>query len=61
MISDRAAWAPRIAQGLSVLQDHVLNGFQGDAGLMPAKGGRVDLSDADVLAAMQHMIDTASP
>jgi cytochrome c5 len=34
--------------------------FQGDAGVMPAKGGRADLSDENVLAAMQHLIDAAS-
>lgn len=60
MPSDRAAWAPRLAQDRAVLEDHVINGFQGDVGLMPAKGARADLSDDDVLAAMQHMIDTAS-
>ncbi len=60
MISDPAAWVPRLAQDRAVLEDHVINGFQGDVGLMPAKGARADLSDDDVLAAMQHMIDTAS-
>jgi cytochrome c5 len=60
MISDPAAWAPRLEQDRAVLEDHVINGFQGDVGLMPAKGARADLSDDDVLAAMQHMIDTAS-
>jgi cytochrome c5 len=60
MIGDQAAWAPRLEQDQAVLQDHVLNGFQGDAGVMPAKGGRVDLSDENVLAAMQHLIDAAS-
>ena len=59
-IGDQAAWAPRLAQELETLQEHVLSGFQGDAGLMPAKGGRVDLSDEDVLAAMQHLIDSVS-
>ena len=54
---DAANWAPRIAQGRDVLADHVINGYQGSAGVMPPKGGRVDLSDDEVLAAMQYMID----
>lgn len=57
---DAASWGPRIAQGEDVLAEHVLNGFQGSTGIMPAKGGRVDLSDDDVLAAMQYMIDAAT-
>ena len=54
---DAASWAPRIAQGPDVLAEHVINGYQGSTGVMPPKGGRVDLSDEDVLAAMQYMID----
>lgn len=54
---DKAAWNARIAQGPEVLQDHVINGFQGSAGYMPPKGGRVDLSDSEILAAMDYMID----
>lgn len=57
MLTDQANWAPRIAQGQDVLRDHVLNGFQGEAGIMPPKGGRVDLSDDEVLAAMRHMLE----
>lgn len=56
---DAAAWAPRIAQGRNVLAEHVLNGYQGNTGIMPPKGGRVDLSDEAVLAAMDYMIDAA--
>lgn len=58
---DAANWAPRIAQGRDVLAEHVLNGYQGSSGVMPPKGGRVDLSDDDVLAAMQYMLDAVGP
>ena len=58
---DAASWAPRIAQGRDVLAEHVLNGYQGSTGIMPPKGGRVDLSDDDVLAAMQYMLDAVGP
>jgi len=56
-LTDQANWEPRIAQGSDVLGEHAINGFQGQAGVMPAKGGRADLSDDDVLAAVQYMID----
>jgi cytochrome c5 len=35
----------------------VINGFQGQSGVMPPKGGRMDLSDEQVLAAMEYMLD----
>jgi len=56
---DKAAWAPRIAQGLDVLKQHANQGFQGNSGFMPAKGGRTDLSDADVGAAVEYMVSLA--
>ena len=55
-IGDKAAWAPRIAQGMATLEKHALGGFKGKKGVMPAKGGRADLSDADVKAAVAHMV-----
>ena len=53
---DKAAWAPRIAQGANVLYDHAIKGFQGKAGVMPAKGGNASLSDAEVKAAVDYMV-----
>lgn len=54
---DTAAWESRIAKGMDTLEDHAINGFQGDAGMMPAKGGRSDLSDEEVIAALEYMVD----
>ena len=45
-------WASRIVQGVPVLIDHAINGY----GLMPAKGGKESMSDADVEAAVKYMI-----
>jgi cytochrome c5 len=56
---DKAAWGPRIAKGKDVLYDHALKGFQGGSGVMPAKGGRADLPDDLVKAAVDHMVDMA--
>ena len=56
---DRAAWAPRIAKGIETLDKHALEGFQGKSGVMPAKGGRGDLTDDLVKAAVQHMVSNS--
>ena len=49
-------WAPRLEQGLETLIGHAINGYQGDAGYMPPKGGRLDLSDDEVSAAVEYMV-----
>jgi cytochrome c5 len=54
---DKAAWAPRLAQGTATLYKHALEGFQGKGGVMPAKGGRNDVSDELVMAAVDHMVE----
>jgi cytochrome c5 len=56
---DAAAWAPRIAQGNAVLYRHSIQGFHGQQGFMPPKGGRPDLSDQSVHNAVDYMIAAA--
>ena len=56
---DKAAWGPRIAKGTSTLYDHALHGFQGTAGVMPAKGGRTDAPDDLVKQAVDYMVGLA--
>ncbi len=51
-LGDAAAWAPRIATGKDALYSTSLRG----KGAMPAKGGRADLSDEDVKAAVDYMV-----
>jgi len=53
---DKAAWGPRVAKGADTLHDHALHGFQGQAGFMPPKGGRVDLSDKSIMNAVDYMM-----
>ncbi len=55
---DKAAWAPRVKQGAAVLYEHALKGFQGKAGVMPAKGGS-SASDEEVKAAVDYMAAAA--
>jgi cytochrome c5 len=56
---DKGAWATRIAQGKDTLYEHALKGYQGKAGVMPAKGGNTTLADADVKAAVDYMVSLA--
>ena len=56
---DKGAWSPRIAQGNDTLYNHALHGFTGKSGTMPAKGGRADLSDDAVKAAVDYMVSLA--
>jgi cytochrome c5 len=56
ILGDAAVWAPRLEQGLETLVGHAINGYQGDAGYMPPKGGRLDLSDDEVSAAVEYMV-----
>jgi cytochrome c5 len=55
---DKAAWAPRIAQGTNTLYQHAIKGFQGEFGMMPPKGGST-APDADVKAAVDYMVAAA--
>ena len=52
---DKAAWAPRIKQGMEVMYASSLKG----KGAMPPKGGAVQLSDADVKAAVDFLVGQA--
>ena len=56
---DKGAWGSRIAQGKDTLFKHAIAGFTGKTGVMPAKGGNAALSDAEVKAAVEHLIGLA--
>ena len=56
-LGDAAAWSARVAQGLDMLVEHALVGFTGEAGVMPAKGGQMQLSDDEVRAAVEFMLE----
>jgi len=55
-VGDKAAWAPRIAQGINVLYAHAIVGLTGKTGVMPPKGGNLSLTDPDVKAAVDFMV-----
>jgi cytochrome c5 len=56
---DKAAWVPRIAQGNDTLYQHAIEGFTGEFGFMPPKGARMDLSDDEVIGAVDYMVAEA--
>jgi cytochrome c5 len=52
---DKAAWAPRAQQGVAALTASVIKG----KGAMPPKGGQANASDAELRAAVEHLLATA--
>ncbi len=54
-IGDKAAWGPRIATGMDSLYHSALHG----KGAMPPKGGRLDLSDDQIKAAVNYLVSQA--
>lgn len=57
-VGNKAAWAPRIAQGAATLHEHAIKGFQGKTGFMPPKGGS-SASDEEVKAAVDYMMSAS--
>ncbi len=51
-LGDKAAWAPRIQQGMDALVQSVIKG----KGAMPPKAGNPSLSDAEARAAVEFMV-----
>jgi cytochrome c5 len=54
-LGDKAAWAPRLAAGMPAVYEIALKG----KGAMPPKGGNLSLSDADVKAAVDYMVNAS--
>ncbi len=53
---DTADWRARVAKGMRVIYSNAINGFTGNTGVMPPKGGFTDLSDAQIRAIVDYMI-----
>ena len=54
---DKAAWEPRIAQGIDTLKKHAIEGFTGKSGMMPPRGTCANCSDEEIENAIHYMID----
>jgi len=57
VIGDRDGWRSRLAKGMEVLVRHSIDGFSGAVGDMPPRGGQMQLSDAEVEAAVCYLIE----
>lgn len=55
---DEKAWKNRLKQKPKTLIKNAINGFTGNTGIMPPKGGNLDLSDEQVAAAVQFIIES---
>ena len=56
---DHAHWDKRIAQGKDTLYKHAIEGFSGpDGGVMPPKGGNPALTDEQIHATVDWMLDS---
>ena len=53
---DKPAWTARIAAGMDKMKTNAIKGFTGKSGVMPAKGGRADLSDDAVKSVVDYMV-----
>ena len=54
---DASAWSSRIEKGNDVLYSNAINGYTGELGMMPAKGGNPALTDDEVKAAVDYIIN----
>ena len=54
---DAANWNPRIQKGVDKLYNNAILGYQGEFGTMPPKGGNLLLTDDDVKAAIDYLIE----
>jgi len=52
-IGDRAAWIPRLRQGLDIVVSSAIKGHGG----MPARGGQADLTDPELRSAIVYMMN----
>ena len=55
-LDDQQEWKNRLNQGRELLNTHAIKGYQGSVGFMPAKGGQSQLSDKDVIDAIDYIL-----
>ncbi len=58
-LSDTPRWEANAAKGMDTLHLHSIVGFQGEYGVMPAKGTCTDCTDQDMYDAIGYMLDKA--
>ena len=56
-VGDKPGWAERSAKGTEAIIQNAINGYQGKAGYMPARGGNSALTDEEVSSAVLYMLE----
>ena len=54
---DATAWKTRIEKGMDSLYSNAINGYTGEMGMMPARGGNPNLTDDEVKAAVDYIVN----
>ncbi len=59
IVGDAEEWRARASGGMLTLKQHAIHGFEGATGVMPPKGGFVNLSDEEVNQAVEFMVESS--
>lgn len=60
MIGNKVQWKKRVAQGMPTLISHAINGYSGETGVMPPRGGST-LTDEEMKLAVTYMVSKVQP
>jgi cytochrome c5 len=58
-LGDKDDWGLRVKKGIEFLNTNAINGYFGALGIMPPKGGRHDLPDEDIRAAVAYILENS--
>ena len=50
-------WTPALNRGIDTLIINSINGYRGERGFMPPRGGHASLSDVEVTAAVHYLVN----
>jgi cytochrome c5 len=56
-LGDREAWKVRIPTGIDNMVRNAIEGYQGNQGVHPPRGGDRNLSDTQIEAAVRYMVE----
>ncbi|MEN8249012.1 MAG: c-type cytochrome [Bacteroidota bacterium] len=59
MFKENERWVEIANKGMDTLVSQAINGFQGEQGLMPPRGGFPDLTDDDIKNGIAYMLQEA--
>ncbi|ACF13218.1 cytochrome c class I [Chloroherpeton thalassium ATCC 35110] len=59
VVGTKDAWTERTKQGMETMIKKSIEGYQGESGQMPAKGGNAELTDEQVGNAVAYMVEAS--